>query len=310
MKNEDDSAVERLTADYVAERLLRSANLIDDEIFEAAAKKKGFMEELLRCALQDPKLTVEWTKTQYRFKTKDRRGLVFDSVCCLSDGTRANVEVQTTETDDLLRRARLHGAALTTASTPPNARFSEVPNVCIVFLCQKASFNEGHAYRRAHMTFSDNGAPLDDGYSEIFLAPSKRDDSIYAELMRLFTANEYYSERFPVISEVKRFYLNDDEGKREMGSLVKEYIESRLSQERQEGIQQGIQQGRQEGRQEGRREGRQEGRQEGEERERTILLTLIRKLIDANRFDDIRRLSIDSSYRETLIREFKIGEND
>ena len=59
---------------------------------------------------------------------------------------------------------------------------------------------------------------------------------------------------------------------------------------------------REEGRKEGREEGRKEGLEEGEDR----MASLIEKLLELNRMEDLKRIATDVDYRERLLREFGI----
>ena len=51
-------------------------------------------------------------------------------------------------------------------------------------------------------------------------------------------------------------------------------------------------------------EGREEGREEGQE----FILALNQKLIEASRFDELKRATIDPEYRMALLKEFNITE--
>lgn len=71
---------------------------------------------------------------------------------------------------------------------------------------------------------------------------------------------------------------------------------------REEGRKEGREEGRKEGREEGRKEGREEGLEEGEDR----MASLIEKLLELNRMEDLKRIATDVDYRERLLREFGI----
>ena len=57
------------------------------------------------------------------------------------------------------------------------------------------------------------------------------------------------------------------------------------------------------GRIEGRIEGRREGEIKGRREERILLNELTKKLIEANRLDDLKRATTDSEYQQKLITE-------
>lgn len=81
--------------------------------------------------------------------------------------------------------------------------------------------------------------------------------------------------------------------------------ENRIRQEeREKGIQTGIQQGIQTGIQQGIQAGIQTGKVAGEE----MMLELIQKLIENNRFEDIPLIKKDKAYRQKLYKEYEIDE--
>ena len=57
------------------------------------------------------------------------------------------------------------------------------------------------------------------------------------------------------------------------------------------------------GMEKGKIEGRAEGKSVGEE----MMLMLIQKLVDNNRFDDISRIKDDKEYRQELYKEYNIS---
>ena len=58
-----------------------------------------------------------------------------------------------------------------------------------------------------------------------------------------------------------------------------------------------------------REEGREEGVQIGREEGQNILGTLMTKLLDSGRTEDVRLAAQDPAYREKLYKEFKITED-
>ncbi len=62
------------------------------------------------------------------------------------------------------------------------------------------------------------------------------------------------------------------------------------------------------GREEGRKEGRKEGREEGMKAENKRLNSLISKLLDENRIEDIKKSTVDPEFQEKLYRELFGGD--
>ena len=55
-----------------------------------------------------------------------------------------------------------------------------------------------------------------------------------------------------------------------------------------------------------RKEARQEGRQEGREEGIDEMALLIEKLVDQNRFEDVKKVSKDKEYRMQLLKQFAL----
>ncbi len=55
-----------------------------------------------------------------------------------------------------------------------------------------------------------------------------------------------------------------------------------------------------------RKEARQEGREEGREEGIDEMALLIEKLVDQNRFEDVKKVSKDKEYRMQLLKQFAL----
>ena len=67
--------------------------------------------------------------------------------------------------------------------------------------------------------------------------------------------------------------------------------------------------GREEGRVEGREEGREEGKEMGKQEERRRLNTLILRLTEDDRADDIVKAAQDEDYQKQLLEEYGLVDN-
>ncbi len=71
----------------------------------------------------------------------------------------------------------------------------------------------------------------------------------------------------------------------------------------QENLQKGIEQGLKQGREQGMKQGREQGLKQGENR----LAELTKKLMEENRYNDIRLVIEDTNYRQELYQEYHIN---
>ena len=79
-----------------------------------------------------------------------------------------------------------------------------------------------------------------------------------------------------------------------------------IEEEKKQAIAKGRLEGLEEGRTKGRVEGLEEGRKEGFAKGANRVLSLNNLLISQNRFDDLKRASVDSEYLNTLFKEFNL----
>lgn len=83
---------------------------IDDVMFEILAKDPEVCEEILKVILEDPKLKVLSVTPQDSIKNLYGRSVRLDALCELSTGETVNVEVQRSDNDNHLMRARYNVA--------------------------------------------------------------------------------------------------------------------------------------------------------------------------------------------------------
>ena len=199
---------------------------IDDLMFRVMARDEAFCGELLGVLLQDKGLTIVECEPQSAVTNPHGRSVVLDALCELSDGRLVNVEVQRADDDDLQRRVRYYASLVTTDRTPPGARFADVPDVCVAFVCEFDPLGEGRSLYHVDRVVRESGRTLEDGLSEVYVNALARDGTDVSALMRVFTEAEAYDEgRFPETSRVKRRLRETEEGRKDMGSVIEEIRE-------------------------------------------------------------------------------------
>ena len=227
-------------------------NPIDDIMFRKMAEEKAFCQEILRVILNDDKLvvlesTVQWTGTNLK-----GRSVVLDTRCILKDMTLVNIEVQKANNDDSQRRVRYNGAVLTTNNSKRRSKFKDIPNVTEVFISKFDVFKYGLPIYHIDRTVRETGEVVYNGFEEIYINSKARNGTAVSELMKVFTEDGAYSERFPVTSKYKKRYKETKGGRSEMCELTMKMWQD------------GLKEGRKSGLKEGRKSGLKEGRKSGE----------------------------------------------
>ena len=213
---------------------------IDDLMFRVMAQSKAFCGELLRVLLQDPGLEVVECKPQSAVTNTRGRSAVLDALCELSDGRLVDVEVQRADKGDLQRRARYYASLVTADRTRPGTPFGDVPDVCVVLVCEFDPLRGGRPLYHVDRVVRETGESADNGLEELYVNALARDGGEVSALMRLFVEAEAYDEaRFPETSRVKRRLRETEEGREDMGSVIEEICAKNRLEGKAEGIAEG-----------------------------------------------------------------------
>ena len=234
------------------EKYAKLLNPIDDLMFCKMAEHKEFCEEILRVILEDDGLTVIESIPQWQGKNLTGRSVVLDAKCVTGDGRHINIEVQKSDDDNHLKRARYNAAVLTTNISETGKKFEFIPDVCIVFISKFDIFDGGLPLYHIDKVVRETGQVIEDGLTEIFVNTVNYDGSKPARLMKLFTENDAYSnDEFPITSELKSILKSSEGGSRAMNEI----LEKLISDEKRESEKRGEKRGREEGIMLGKEEG-------------------------------------------------------
>ena len=151
------------------------------------------------------------------------RSAVLDALCELSDGRLVDVEVQRADKGDLQRRARYYASLVTADRTRPGTPFEDVPDVCVVLVCEFDPLRGGRPLYHVDRVVRETGESAENGLEEVYVNALARDGGEVSALMRVLTEAEAYDEeRFPETSRVKRRLRETEEGRKDMGSVIEE----------------------------------------------------------------------------------------
>lgn len=195
-------------------------NPIDDPMFRKMAEEKEFCEEILRTILDDKDLVVLESTPQWTGTNLMGRSVILDAKCITGDGRQINIEIQKADDDDHQRRVRYHGAIITTNCSEPGTKFERLPDVCIVFISTFDIFKGNLPLYHVDRVVRETGEVVENGFTEIYVNTIVDDGSDVAELMKVFSENDSYSDKFPKTSEIKRRYKETEGGVQSMSDLM------------------------------------------------------------------------------------------
>ena len=243
-------------------------NPIDDLMFKKMAEDKAFCQEILQVLLEDPGLVVE-NRPQWAGTNLQGRSVILDALCRLGSGVETDIEVQKSDDENHQKRVRYNGAVLTANITDPGTKFENVPDVCVLFISKSDFFKQNHTVYHVDRILRETDKRVYNGFTEVYVNATVKDDSRASRLMTVFTDSDAYSEEFPETSAQKSIYKKTEGGIQAMCDVVKDLAKEERAEEREE------------------------------------ITFVIDKLFDAGRVDDARRAVKDENYLNQLIEEFK-----
>lgn len=200
----------KLTEEQKREKV-RDLRPIDDVFFEVLAQNVSVCQEMLRTILEDEKLVVTNVVTQSDERNIYGRSVRLDALCILGNGTKCNIEVQRSDNDNHLKRARFNAASITVRDSDPGTKFEDVLELYIVYISEFDFLKGNKTIYHVDKVLRETGDIIDDGLHEIFVNTVIDDGTDIAELMSCFTKKEVKNAKFPALSsEVKR--LKETEG--------------------------------------------------------------------------------------------------
>lgn len=211
--------------DIYAEKLERIKRFrpIDDIFFEVLARDKAFDQEMLRIIMADNDLIVVDVIVQSDERNLYGRSVRLDALCILGDGSRCNVEVQRSNSDDHLRRVRYNASMITVKDSDPGTDFSKIPEVHVVYISEFDIFGKGRSIYHVEKTIRETSEHIDDGLHEIFVNTKVNDGTELASYMAHFTEMEVEDKKFPAISNAVNYLKHTEGGLSSMCQVMEEF---------------------------------------------------------------------------------------
>ena len=206
---------------------IRDFRPIDDPFFEALAMDPEVCQEMLRTILEDDELVVVEVHTQDSIRNLYGRSARLDALCRLSDNSLCNIEIQRTDNDDHLKRARYNASIITVRESKAGDRFLDVRKVYVVFISEFDFMKGDKTIYHVDKVIRETGEVVDDGLYEIFVNTTIDDGTDIAELMSCFTKKEVKNPKFPALSRRVTELKEDKGGYTTMSKIMDEYIAER-----------------------------------------------------------------------------------
>jgi len=209
---------------------------IDDVFFEVLARSTDVCQEILRVILEDDALIVNDVVVQSSERNLYGRSVRLDALCTLGNGKKCNIEVQRSNNDDHLRRARFNAAVITARDSEPGEHFEDIRDLYIVYISEFDFFNGGKTIYHVEKVLRETGEYVDDGLHEIFVNTAVDDGSEIADLMSCFMKKEVKTSKFPNLSAEVTRLKETEGGAKAVCEVMEKYLLEELQEERCEKI--------------------------------------------------------------------------
>ena len=288
-------------------RSLEELNLIDDFLFQEIISRGEAGEEICRILLSTilgrpiERVKVTTQKVLAGFDT-NQRGIRMDAYAESETEDAMNVtselydiEPDTTYEKSILPwRTRLYQALIDAKQLEAGWDCSKLKNVYIIMILPYDPFNENRmVYTIKNQCIEEPELEYEDGIRRIYLYTKGTEGNPSQALRDMLKYMENSIAENVTNADIQAIHEQVDAVKqdREVG------VQYMKSWEREMLI-------RAEGREEGRAEGREEGRAEGREEGMQRLNTLIIRLTEDGRTDDIVKAAKDEAYQRALLEEY------
>ena len=212
--------------------------LMDDVFFEVFAQDIPACQEILRTILEDDKLIVKEVIVQSSEKNLFGRSVRLDALCILGNGSECNIEVQRSNNDDHLKRARYNASMITVKSSKTGQLFEDVLDLYIVYISEFDFLGGGLTTYHVDKTIRENGRVVNDGLHEIFVNTVIKDGSRISNLMDCFSSKEVNTTEFP--ETTRRFNeLKSEGGASAVCDVMEKYLEEERTKARAQGQEEG-----------------------------------------------------------------------
>ncbi len=243
--------MERTVFDNIAPDMLkriRAMRLFDDEFMSLVFNGNIEVTQLLiRILLNRNDLIVTKSMTQIQKTNLFGKSVKLDVVAEDIFKTEYNIEIQRAGSGAGARRIRYHQAMLDSHTLNKGAKFTDLPNLFIIFILEQDYFEKGNPVYRVKKILDikdedGNYLPFDDDCNIMYVNGKYRGDDPLGKLMHDFSTANADEMYFKELADKMRFFKQDEEGVKMASKIVEEYGDERAAEALKQGIQQGIQQ--------------------------------------------------------------------
>lgn len=293
----------------------RGLTFSDDPMFKRVMEREDICRGVIERVLGIPVGRVTYHNTEQEIRAlPDGKTIRLDSYLVESCGRLFDVEMQVGRCPAFPQRLRGYQSIMDAGTLKQGEDYDKLKESYLVFICTEDPFSAGlPVYTVERVCLESPQTAIDCKAHWVVLNASAYEkvcdnEGLRALLKYVMTDEVPDDDSFLVAidDEVER----NNRDKAVIGMMIDTMTmlkqEARV-QGRAEGRAEGREEGRAEGRLEGRAEGKAEGLAEGQAEGISRYGSLVSALLEAGRFDDLRRATTDAEFRDALFAEFGVA---
>ena len=189
-------------------------NLTSDIFFSKVMEDKAACEEMLHILTGKP-LKIHSIKSQYSIRNLETHSVILDIFAESKRGRLVNIEMQTGENENHLKRSRYHQACIDVSMLEKGTPFDKLPELYSIFITKKDFFKLGKGIYRVERTLQGENLTIDNGIHEIYVNLEGKVNSpvLYNLLEFINDSNpDYENPHFPNLIKRVHFFKKEQEG--------------------------------------------------------------------------------------------------
>ena len=215
---------------------LSRLSLMDDAFMAKCFEEDITCTELVISIILDRKdIRVKSVHTQHQLKNLQGRSAILDIYAEDEDGKVYDIEIQKAKEGATPKRARYYSSLMDANITEPGDDFENLRESYVIFITETDVLKNGKAIYHIERYIEEVSERFNDGAHIIYVNGENRDGSPLGLLMQDLRCSDPDRMNYKELSERTRYFKEDKEGMKRMGSVIDELI--------QEGKMEGLKEG-------------------------------------------------------------------
>ncbi len=216
------------------DEIIRNMTLMSDIMAKSAFEDRKCVECLVKALMGDDDIVIESFHVQYTINSLRKHSVTLDICVFFKDGSVADIEIQISDGQAEVRRARLYSSMLDNLLLPKNEDYKNLPDKYVFFVTLEDHFGDGLQVYHFENAMCVNGKlvrKLNDGAHIIYVTARLYDNE--TKLGRLLhdlcckNPEDMYNKP---LAERLDFFKNEPKGRNIMYTTFEQLMEANVVQ--------------------------------------------------------------------------------